>query len=216
VLNAAGVSFAVLGDEETCTGDPARRAGAEHIFFEMASGNIETLNNYKVNERKMVTSCPHCLHTIGKEYKALGGDYKVYHHTQMIADLVGKGKLTLRNDVLETVTFHDPCYFGRHNGIYDDPRLALQQAGATLLEMDRHGSNSFCCGAGGAQMWKEEEHGTEAVNLNRFAEAEATGAKTLAVGCPFCAQMMNDANDQAGAPMVVKDVAQLVVEAMKK
>ena len=216
VLNGAGVSFAVLGDEETCTGDPARRAGAEHIFFEMASGNIETLNGYNVQERKMVTSCPHCLHTIGTEYKELGGDYKVYHHTQMIADLVGKGKLTLRNDVLETVTFHDPCYLGRHNGIYDDPRLALQQAGATLLEMDRHGSNSFCCGAGGAQMWKEEEHGTEAVNLNRFAEAEATGAKTVAVGCPFCAQMLNDARDHVGSKMEVMDVAELVVSAMQE
>lgn len=216
VLNAAGVSFAVLGDQETCTGDPARRAGAEHIYYEMALGNIETLNGYNVNERKMVTSCPHCLHTIGKEYKDLGGDYTVYHHTQMIADLVGKGKLTLRNNVLESVTFHDPCYLGRHNDIYDDPRLALQNAGATLMEMDRHGSNSFCCGAGGAQMWKEEEHGDEAVNLNRFAEAEATGAKTVAVGCPFCAQMMNDARDHVGSEMDVKDVAELVVEAMQE
>ena len=216
ILNTAGVSFAVLGDEETCTGDPARRSGREDIFFAMASANIETLNNYKVNERTIVTSCPHCFTALGKEYGELGGHYKVFHHTQMLADLIGKGKLNLNGSKLDSVTFHDPCYLGRHNGIYSDPSEALAKAGATLMEMDRHGSNSFCCGAGGAQMWKEEEHGTEAVNINRFNEAHSTGAKTLAVGCPFCAQMMNDANDQAGAPMVVKDVAQLVVEALQK
>lgn len=216
ILNAAGVSFAVLGDEETCTGDPARRSGREDVFFAMASANIETLNNYKVNERLIVTSCPHCFTALGKEYGQLGGHYKVFHHTQMLADLIGKGKLKLNNSQLESVTFHDPCYLGRHNGVYADPRDALRSAGATLMEMDRHGSNSFCCGAGGAQMWKEEEHGTEAVNINRFNEAQSTGAKTLAVGCPFCAQMMHDANDKAGSPMVVKDVAQLVVEAMVK
>lgn len=214
VLNAADISFAVLGDEETCTGDSARRSGNEYLFNEMASSNIQTLNGYKVDERMIVTSCPHCFTSLGSEYKELGGDYKVMHHTQMIADLVGRGKLTLQNDILESVTFHDPCYLGRHNGIYKDPRVALQEAGATLLEMDRSESNSFCCGAGGAQMWKEEEHGDEPVNVNRFEEAQSTGAKTIAVGCPFCAQMMHDANDAAGAPMEVKDVAELVVEAM--
>lgn len=214
ILNSAGVNFAVLGDQETCTGDPARRSGAEHIFFELASGNVETLNNYKVNERTIVTSCPHCFTALGTEYKQFGGDYKVFHHTQMLADLIGKGKLRLNGEKLESVTFHDPCYLGRHNGVYDDPRTALAKAGATLMEMDRNKNHSFCCGAGGAQMWKEEEHGTEAVNINRFTEAQATGAKTVAVGCPFCAQMLNDANDQAGSPMEVKDVAELVVEAM--
>ena len=215
ILNSAGVNFAVLGEEETCTGDPARRSGREDIFFAMASANIATLDTYKVNERTIVTSCPHCFTALGKEYGQLGGHYKVFHHTQMLADLIGKGKLKLDGSKLDSVTFHDPCYLGRHNGIYSDPRQALQSAGATLMEMDRNKSNSFCCGAGGAQMWKEEEHGTEAVNINRYNEARGTGAKTLAVGCPFCAQMMNDANDQAGAPMVVKDVAQLVVEAMR-
>ena len=215
VLNAADVSFAVLGNEETCTGDPARRSGNEYLFFEMASANVETLNGHGVDKKTIVTSCPHCLTSIGSEYKEFGGDYKVFHHTQMIADLVGKGKLNLKNtNELERVTFHDPCYLGRHNGIYTDPRTALLQAGKTLLEMDRHASNSFCCGAGGAQMWKEEEHGTEAVNINRFNEAKATGADTIAVGCPFCAQMMNDANDEAGAPMKVKDVAQIVADAL--
>lgn len=214
ILNAAGVSFAVLGDMESCTGDSARRAGNEYLYWEMAQGNIETLNGVKANERRIVTSCPHCFTTIGKEYKELGGFYDVFHHTQLIADLVGKGKLRLNGKKLEHVTYHDPCYLGRHNGILQEPRAALAQAGLTLMEMDKHGANSFCCGAGGAQMWKEEEHGSEAVNLDRFKQAQATGAKTLAVGCPFCAQMMIDANREHGSTMEVKDVAQLVVEAM--
>jgi Fe-S oxidoreductase len=213
ILDAANVSFAVLGEQETCTGDSARRAGNEYLFFEMASANIETLNAYNVNERKIITSCPHCFTTIGTEYKDLGGDYKVFHHTQMIADLVGRGLLNLDvENNLQHVTFHDPCYLGRHNDIYDDPREALSQAGLTLLEMDRNKRDSFCCGAGGAQMWKEEEHGSEAVSLNRYAEAQATGAETLAVGCPFCAVMMRDANLEHGGAMAVKDVAQLVAE----
>jgi Fe-S oxidoreductase len=144
----------------------------------------------------------------------LGGHYEIFHHTQLIADLVGRGKLRLNGSQLEQVTFHDPCYLGRHNGIIQDPREALRQAGATLLEMKRHGTDSFCCGAGGAQMWKEEEHGTEAVNMNRFREAQGTGAQTLAVGCPFCATMMHDANRETGETMVVKDVAELVVDVM--
>jgi Fe-S oxidoreductase len=137
------------------------------------------------------------------------------HHTQYIADLVGKGILTLKNgNVLETVTFHDPCYLGRHNGIYDEPRQNLAKAGYTLLEMDRSKDGSFCCGAGGAQMWKEEEPGKEAISTNRFAEAQATGANTLATGCPFCAIMMKDANTQAGDEMQVKDVAQIIADAI--
>ena len=214
ILHEAGISFAVLGDDESCTGDSARRAGNEYLFFEMASANIETLNAAKAHERKIVTSCPHCFTTIGKEYGEFGGHYQVYHHTQLIADLVGKGKLRLNGRNLEKVTFHDPCYLGRHNGIVDAPRDALAQAGFTLLEMDRTKANSFCCGAGGAQMWKEEEHGTEAVNMNRYKEAHQTGAETLAVGCPFCATMMHDANREEGSPMRVKDVAELVLEAV--
>jgi len=133
----------------------------------------------------------------------------------LIADLVGKGKLRLNGRNLEKVTFHDPCYLGRHNGVMDAPRDALAQAGFQLLEMGRSGSNSFCCGAGGAQMWKEEEHGTQSVSMNRFQEAQATGAATLAVGCPFCGTMMHDANREEGSPMQVKDVAELVLEAMR-
>jgi Fe-S oxidoreductase len=216
VLQAAGVNFAVLGNDETCTGDTARRAGNEYLFYEMALGNIETLNAIGADQKKIVTGCPHCMHTIGREYADYGGHFTVLHHTQLIAELIGNGRLRLNGDNrLETVTFHDPCYLGRHNGVYDDPRSALTQAGVTLLEMERGGSNSFCCGAGGAQMWKEEEPGEEAVNGNRFREAQATEAGTLAVGCPFCAQMLNDANNDAGAPLVVKDVAQLVAEAIR-
>jgi Fe-S oxidoreductase len=214
ILHEAGVSFAVLGDAETCTGDSARRAGNEYLFYEMAMGNIETLNAAGANEKRIVTSCPHCFTTLGKEYGAFGGNYQVFHHTQLIADLVGKGKLQLNGRSLEKVTFHDPCYLGRHNGVLDAPRDALAKAGVTLLEMDRNKKNSFCCGAGGAQMWKEEEHGTEAVSMNRFKEAHHTGATTVAVGCPFCMTMMKDANTEEGGLMQVKDVAQIVVEAM--
>lgn len=215
ILHEAGVSFAVLGDDESCTGDSARRAGNEYLFYEMATGNIETLNRVGADKKKIVTSCPHCFTTLGKEYGELGGHYQVFHHTQLIADLVGKGTLRLNGRHLEKVTFHDPCYLGRHNGVIDAPRDALARAGYELLEMGRTKANSFCCGAGGAQMWKEEEHGTETVNMNRYREAHQTGAQTLVVGCPFCATMMHDANQQNGSPMQVKDVAELVVEAMR-
>ena len=178
----------------------------------MAEANIETLNAAKANERRIVTSCPHCFTTIGKEYGEMGGHYQVFHHTQLIADLVGKGKLRLNGKMLEQVTFHDPCYLGRHNGVLAEPRAALAAAGLTLLEMPRSGKDSFCCGAGGAQYWKEEEHGTETVNLNRFREARATGAAVLAVGCPFCNTMMSDANREQGAPMQVRDVAELAAD----
>lgn len=215
ILHEAGVSFAVLGDDESCTGDSARRAGNEPLYQAMAEANIELLNTAGADKKRIVTSCPHCFTTIGKEYQELGGHYQVFHHTQLIADLIGKGKLRLNGKILEKATFHDPCFLGRHNGVIDEPRQALADAGFTLLEMPRHGKDSFCCGAGGAQYWKEEEHGTETVNINRYREARGTGAAVLAVGCPFCNTMMGDANREQGAPMQVKDVAELVVEAMK-
>lgn len=216
ILHETGVSFAILGDDETCTGDSARRAGNEPLFQAMAEANIETLDAAKANERRIVTSCPHCFTTIGKEYGEMGGHYTVFHHTQLISDLIGKGKLKLNGKTLEKVTFHDPCYLGRHNGVVEEPRTALASAGLELLEMPRHGKDSFCCGAGGAQYWKEEEHGTtgEAVNGTRFREAQTTGASILAVGCPFCNTMMSDANREHGDTMQVLDVAELVVEAM--
>jgi Fe-S oxidoreductase len=216
ILHEADISFAVLGDDETCTGDSARRAGNEPLYQAMAEANIETLNAAGADKKRIVTSCPHCFTTIGKEYGEMGGHYTVFHHTQLISDLVGRGKLRLNGQTLEKATFHDPCYLGRHNGVIDEPRSALAAAGLTLLEMPRHGKDSFCCGAGGAQYWKEEEHGMtgETVNANRFREAKATGAVVLAVGCPFCNTMMSDANREQGAPMQVRDVAELVVEAL--
>jgi Fe-S oxidoreductase len=215
VLHAAGLNFAVLGNNEACTGDVARRAGNEYLFFEMAQANIELLNSVGADQKRILASCPHCLHTLGQEYADFGGNFNVLHHTQLLTELIGQGRLKLDGSRLEKVTFHDPCYLGRHNGIYDAPREALAQAGVTLLEMDRQRNNSFCCGAGGAQMWKEEEKGTQAVNANRYAEAQATGADTLAVGCPFCARMLNDSNTQAGTPMKINDVAEIVAEAIK-
>jgi len=137
------------------------------------------------------------------------------HHTQFISELVGQDKLRMNGQTLEQTTFHDPCYLGRHNGVYEAPRDALAKAGAQLLEMDRSQRNSFCCGAGGAQMWKEEEHGQQAVNVNRYQEAQATGAKTLAIGCPFCARMLDDANKEHGEKMVIKDVAEVIAEALQ-
>ncbi len=214
ILNAAGVNYAVLGRNESCTGDSARRAGREDIFFGLATQNVEILN--EVKPKRIVTTCPHCLHTLKNEYPAFGGNYTVIHHTQLINELVGSGKLQLEisNDQL-LITFHDPCYLGRHNKEFDAPREALNSTGVTTIEMPRHGAKSFCCGAGGAQMWKEEEAGSGRVNEARFQEAKATGAKTVAVGCPFCLTMMSDASKADGGEVQVKDVAELVAERLK-
>jgi Fe-S oxidoreductase len=217
ILNKAGVSFAVLGEGEQCTGDSARRSGAEHIFFELASANVQILNEVTKNgaPKRIVANCPHCLHTLMNEYSAFGGNYEVLHHTQFINELVGAGKLKVdAQKMMEKVTLHDPCYLGRQNGIVDAPRVALDSIGVKRVEMPRHGKQSFCCGAGGAQIWKEEEHGMEGVNEARFKEARATGAGTLAVGCPFCMTMLTDAAKGANSEMQVKDVAELVAEAM--
>lgn len=214
ILNAAGVNYAVLGKNEACTGDSARRAGREDIFFGLASQNVEILND--VAPKRIVTTCPHCLHTIKNEYPAFGGNYQVIHHTQLINELVGAGKISmnLEGDNMK-VTFHDPCYLGRHNKITDAPRNTLHAAGVTTIEMPRNGAKSFCCGAGGAQMWKEEENGTARVNEARFAEAKSTGADMVAVGCPFCLTMMSDASKADGGNIQVKDVAEIVAERMK-
>ncbi len=220
VLNAAGVNYAVLGESETCTGDSARRAGNEYLFYEMAKANIETLDPIVKGDKpkRIVTTCPHCLHTLGKEYQQYGGNYEVIHHTQLLSELTATKKIsvTKTGGDADRITFHDPCYLGRHNGIVDAPRQALDSATEVVIEMPRHGKQSFCCGAGGAQMWKEEEHGegpeAEAVNANRYREAEQTGAETLAVGCPFCLTMMSDAAKQGKRTMQVKDVAEIIAE----
>ena len=214
ILNTAGVNYAVLGQNEQCNGDSARRAGREDIFFGLASANVEILN--EVKPKRIVTTCPHCLHTIKNEYPAFGGNYTVIHHTQFINELVGEGKISLEiSSDQYTVTFHDPCYLGRHNKIFEAPREALNSAGVTIIEMPRNSAKSFCCGAGGAQMWKEEENGTMRVNEARFKEAKETGANTLAVGCPFCMTMLSDASRAEGDSVQVKDVAELVAERMK-
>ncbi|MCK4977008.1 MAG: (Fe-S)-binding protein [Anaerolineales bacterium] len=214
VLHKAGVNYAVLGEMEGCTGDSARRAGNEYLFYEMALANIEILN--EVAPKRIVTTCPHCLHTIKNEYPAFGGDYEVIHHTQLINELVDAGRLKLKQSDTQKITFHDPCYLGRQNEILIEPRSVLQDTQANLVEMPRHGNKSFCCGAGGSQMWKEEEHGNERVNASRFEEAQATGADTLAVGCPFCMVMLNDAKKDAEADMQVLDVAEIVAQALEE
>lgn len=212
ILQSAGVNFAVLGERENCTGDVARRAGKEDLYFELASGNVETLN--EVNPKRIVVTCPHCLQNLGKEYHQFGGNYEVIHHTELIEELIAAGKVpqAAHPSRQSNVTFHDPCYLGRQNDIIEAPRRVLESSGARLTEMPRSGKNSFCCGAGGAQFWKEEEHGTEAVNINRYKEAQSTGAEVLAVGCPFCMQMFATAKSELPDGPEIKDVAELIAE----
>ena len=209
ILGAAGVSFAVLGHKENCTGDAARRSGNEFLFDQLAKENIKTLD--AVEARRILTTCPHCMHTLGKEYPALGGHYEVIHHTQLIAELKAEGRLSDVRPLDGQVTFHDPCYLGRQNGIVKSPRDVLKNTGMSLTEMPRHGRQSFCCGAGGAQMWKEEDAPT--VSETRYEEAATTGADTLAVGCPFCLTMMRDAAANATeTQMHVVDIAEIVAD----
>ena len=214
ILNAANVNYAVLGAQERCTGDTARRSGHEYLFSEMATRNISTLSS--VRARKIVVTCPHCLHTLGAEYVQFGCDLEVVHHTTLINDLINSGSLDLnsKSDEHQTITFHDPCYLGRHNGVFDDPRSVLESGGVKLTEMDRNKKDSFCCGAGGGQMWKEEEPGRKSVSAERLAEAKSTGADVIAVACPFCRVMMNDANSTDGDTIQIKDVAEIVAESI--
>ncbi len=215
ILNAAGVNFAVLGQNEQCNGDFARRAGREDIFFGLAKANVALLN--KVKPRRIVTTCPHCLHTLKNEYPAFGGNYEVIHHTQLINELIDSGKLRIEPNALNenhqsAITYHDPCYLGRHNSVYNDPRQVLKETHVELVEMSLHADKSFCCGAGGAQMWKEEEHGTSRVSAERVAQAHAIGAKMVAVACPFCMIMLTDAAKADGEKVKVVDVAEIVAE----
>ncbi len=220
VLQAAGVNFAVLGRQERCTGDAARRSGNEFLFAQMATQNVETLNAALAGadsaqpKRRIVATCPHCLHTLMNEYGDFGGQYEVVHHTELIAELQAAGQLKTDPTRTVNVAFHDPCYLARQNNIQAAPRQALTAAGATVTELPRHGRQSFCCGAGGAQMWKEEEAGAQRVSANRFAEAQASGQTTLAVACPFCMIMLTDAATTAQSTMQVRDVAELVAESL--
>ena len=215
ILIKAGVDFAVLGNHEQCNGDSARRSGNEYLFNELATSNVEILN--RVAPKRIVTTCPHCLHTLKNEYPAFGGNYTVIHHTQFIHELLMEGKLKLSpQEGIRNITYHDPCYLSRHNHILHEPREDLDRLGLSLTELPRHGMKSFCCGAGGAQMWKEEEHGWERVNANRFREATDTGADTLAVGCPFCMIMLTDARKAASSEMQVLDIAELVAARLEQ
>ncbi|MBZ0299376.1 MAG: (Fe-S)-binding protein [Anaerolineae bacterium] len=212
ILHAAGVNFAVLGEQERCTGDAARRAGNEFLYSEMAAANVETLN--AVQPPRIVVTCPHCYHNLAKEYHQFGGHYAVVHHTELIGELIQQGHLPVsaQPSQLPNVTFHDPCYLGRHNGILYAPRTVLSRLETPLVEMPRHGSSSFCCGAGGAQFWKEEEPGDQAVSVARYEEAKSTGAEILAVGCPFCMQMFQTAQSTVSGGPEIKDVAELIAE----
>ena len=219
LLHVAGVKFMVLGDGETCTGDPARRAGNEPLFQMQAMQNVEMLN--EVGAKKIVVTCPHCMNTIGREYPQVGGNYETVHHSQLLGTLLKEGRLTPVNNVGDNVTYHDPCYLGRHNKVYTPPReLVKALPGVNLVEMERSGEKSFCCGAGGARMWMEETLG-ERVNQNRADEAIGTGADKVAVACPFCSVMLNDgvtarqAEGKADNVEVV-DLAGLLLDSVKK
>lgn len=213
ILNTAGMDYAVLGEIEQCTGDSARRAGNEFLFNELALANVELLN--EVKPKRIVTTCPHCLHTLSNEYPAFGGNYQVLHHSQLIAELIRDGKLQITTENSQTLTFHDPCYLGRQNDILQAPRQVLIQTQSNIIELPRNGRKSFCCGAGGAQMWKEEAHGTERINSNRFREAQDKKVDLLAVGCPFCMVMLNDAKNDAKSEMEVLDIAEIIVQSLE-
>jgi Fe-S oxidoreductase len=205
LLKEAGVDFSILGEMEVCNGDPARRAGNEFLFQMLAEMNVETMNS--LGTLKVITACPHCFHTIGKEYEKFGGKYEVYHHSQILNELRQKEKLIIK-DFEDKVTFHDPCYLGRIGGETEAPRGAL---GNDIIEMERHGTNSFCCGGGGAQIWMEED-ADKRVNEIRAREASKTGADTVAVGCPFCMTMMSDGLKSIGDGKPVKDISEILLE----
>ena len=215
ILQAANVSFAVLGTEETCTGDPAKRAGNEFLFQMQALQNITTLNNYGV--KKIVTACPHCFNTLKNEYPQLGGHYEVIHHSQLIQKLIDDGKITIQGGTFKgkKVVYHDPCYLGRANNIYEAPRAVIEKLETEMSEMKRSRSKGFCCGAGGAQIFKEAEKGTKEVNNERAEEALSHQPDIIAVACPFCNLMLNDGvkHYQQENKVQVKDIAQLIAEA---
>ncbi len=215
ILHHAGLEFAVLGNEESCTGDPARRAGNEFIFQMMALQNIETLNMYNV--KKIVTACPHCFNTIKNEYPELGGNYEVLHHTTLIQKLIDEGKLTIEKGKFEgkKIAYHDSCYLGRINNIYETPRSILKQLDASLQEAKRNREKGFCCGAGGAQVFKEEEEGSKKVNHERVGELLEGNPDIIAANCPYCILMMNDGvkSKEKEEDVMVYDISELIVQA---
>ena len=216
ILNKCNVDFAVLGTEENCTGDPAKRAGNEFTFQMQAMMNIQVLDGYEV--KKIVTGCPHCFNTLKNEYPGLGGNYEVIHHTQLIQELINQGKLALKDgDTFKgkKITFHDPCYLGRANDVYEAPRSLIEKLDAELVEMKRCKTKGLCCGAGGAQMFKEAEKGNKEINVERTEDALETKANIIATGCPFCNTMMTDGLKSFNKEneIEVLDVAELIAKA---
>lgn len=215
ILNKVGTKFAVLGAEETCTGDPARRAGNEFLFQMQAMANIQVLNGYEI--KKIVTACPHCFNTLKNEYPELGGEYEVIHHSAFLQQLINEGKVTLKEGGAfkgRKITYHDSCFLGRANNVYEAPRKVLEALDAELVEMKRCKTKGLCCGAGGAQMFKDAEPGNKEINIERTEEAIGTGADTIATACPFCMTMMSDGvkNQEKEAQVKVRDLAELIAE----
>jgi Fe-S oxidoreductase len=215
ILQKAGLNFAVLGSEESCTGDPAKRAGNEFLFQMQAMTNIEVLNGYGI--KKIVTTCPHCFNTLKNEYPGLGGNYEVMHHTAFLNDLLNKGTINIEGGSFsgKRITYHDPCYLGRANGIFEAPRELIEKLDAELVEMKSCKKRGLCCGAGGAQMFKEPEKGDKDVNIERTEQALDTNAEIIAAACPFCNTMMTDGikNKEKEASVKVYDLAELISEA---
>ncbi|KOY87700.1 CoB--CoM heterodisulfide reductase [bacterium 336/3] len=217
ILNKVGINFAVLGTEESCTGDPARRAGNEFLFQMQAMNNIQIMDGYGV--KKIVTACPHCFNTLKNEYPELGGNYDVIHHSQFLQELINSGKIKMKEGGEfkgKRITYHDSCYLGRANDIYEAPRAVLEALDATLVEMKRTKAKGLCCGAGGAQMFKEPEKGTKDVNIERIEDALETTPNVVAVGCPFCMVMMTDGvkNKEKEGEIKVYDLAELIDKSM--
>ncbi|HXB95129.1 MAG TPA: (Fe-S)-binding protein [Puia sp.] len=217
ILDKVGIRYAVLGKEELCNGDPARRAGNEFLFQMMAYQNIQVLNNYGV--KKIVTACPHCFNILRNEYPVLGGNYTVIHHTEFLQQLIDEGRIRLKEGGPykgRRITYHDSCYLGRGNDIYEAPRKVLEALEAELVEMKRCRSKGLCCGAGGAQMFKEEEKGSTRVNFERSGEAVATGAGIIAAACPFCNTMLTDGvkHEEKEDSVKVMDIAELIAASM--
>lgn len=217
ILDHVGMKFAVLGTEESCTGDPAKRAGNEFLFQMQAMNNITVLNGYNV--KKIVTGCPHCFNTLKNEYPSLGGNYEVIHHTQLVQQLIDAGKLKVQGGDFKgkKITYHDACYLGRANEVYDAPREAIKELDADLAEMKRSREKGFCCGAGGAQMFKEAEKGNKEVNIDRAEEALALNPSVVATACPFCMTMMTDGVKHFNKEQQVKvlDVAEIIAQNLK-
>jgi Fe-S oxidoreductase len=216
LMKLAGVKFAILGTEEKCTGDPARRMGNEYLAQMLITENVATLNRYGV--KRIVVTCPHCLQALGKEYKQFGGDYEVIHHSELLRDLIKEGRINLSEEKKEAVAFHDPCYLGRYNEQYDAPRKVIDSLkGVHRVEMKRSRDRSFCCGAGGGRMWMEETEGRR-VNIERTEEALALQPNVIGTGCPFCMTMLTDGvkAKEVGETVEVKDIAELVLEAVER